>query len=775
MAVTVSVTIPVGLDDRRVAQLREKWGTNEISQVNANVLKNALGKFWAPVPWMLEVAILIQISMGDWLQALVVAALLLFNGILGFFQEASAQKTLAALMARLPIQCRAQRNGAWCIVPSAELVPGDVVRLGLGEVVPADVNILQGDIQVDQSMLTGESMPVDLATGAKTYAGALVQRGAAVAEVTGTGTHTVYGQTANLVKTSGKVSSQRTTVQHVVRNLVLFNGALILLMVGYGLAMNMPKGELVHLLLTALLASIPVALPATFTLAGAFGARTLARRGVLATRLSAVDEAATMTVLCVDKTGTLTRNALAIQSVHSCAGINNAHLLNLARLCSDSAGNDPVDNAIQLAAKALPANEPYQLISLIAFDPVTKMAQATIIDPQGVTQLIVKGAFAKVAALIHPAPDTALPAQLEQQGCRVLAVASGLPGALRLVGLIALTDPPRDDAPGLIAALKKLGIRIIMLTGDAAATAANVAQKVGITGASCAAAQINDQIDPQQFGIFSEVLPADKFRLVQLFQKCGYTVGMCGDGANDAPALRQAQIGIAVSSATDVAKSASGMVLTEPGLSGIVAAIGEGRIAFQRILTYTLNSITKKIVQILFLVFGLVLTGHAILTPILMAIIMICGDFLGLSLTTDNVTPSTTPNSWQINRLTIAGVAMGVGELAYCAGLLSYGWLVLGLALPALQSLAFVVLVFGNQATTYTNRVRGRLWTSKPGSWVLGASLLDTSIAAALAWTGTAMAPLSIGLIAGALALAVLFTFILDLFKVPLFVRLGVI
>jgi len=345
---------------------------------------------------------------------------------------------------------------------------------------------------------------------------------------------------------------------------------------------------------------------------------------------------------------------------------------------------------------------------------------------------------------------------------------------MKLVGLIALSDPPRADSAALVTELRGLGVRTVMVTGDAPATAAIVAHAVGLDGAICPPGPIPDAVHPETFAVFAGVLPEDKYKLVKAFQKGGHTVGMCGDGANDAPALRQAQIGIAVSTATDVAKSAAGMVLTEPGLAGIVGAVKEGRVTFQRILTYTLNSITKKVVQVLFLAVGLIMTGHAILTPLLMVLIMVAGDFLGMSITTDNVRPSPAPNAWHIGDLTIAGVIMGIGELILCTSVLAFGAYRLGFDIATLRTLAFVVIVFGNQATTYTNRERRRLWSSRPSAWLVASSVADVLIASILAVGGIAMTPLPVWLVAGALVFAAVFAVALDLVKVPVFARLGI-
>jgi len=377
--------------------------------------------------------------------------------------------------------------------------------------------------------------------------------------------------------------------------------------------------------------------------------------------------------------------------------------------------------------------------------------------------------------LAQPSPSATEAAHgLEGQGFRVLAVAAGPPAAMKLAGLIALSDPPRSDSAALVSELHGLGVRTVMVTGDAPATAAIVAHAVGLDGAVCPPGPIPDTVHPDQFAVFAGVLPEDKYKLVKAFQQGGHIVGMCGDGANDAPALRQAQIGIAVSTATDVAKSAAGMVLTEPGLAGIVAAVKEGRITFQRILTYTLNSIIKKIVTVLFLIAGLIMTGRAILTPLLMVIVMITGDFLSMSLTTDKVRPSAAPNAWRIGRLTIAGVVMGICLLIFCAGVLAVGKFGMNLGTGALRTLAFTVLVFGSQATLYAVRQRRHLWGIRPSLWLAVSSVADIAIAATLAVGGIAMTPLPMAVVAGTLAGAAVFAFVLDLVKVPVFARLGI-
>jgi H+-transporting ATPase len=667
------------------------------------------------------------------------------------------------------------RDGKWKTVPATELVCGDLVKLSLGGVVAADVHLIDGSVSLDQSMLTGESLPLEAGPGKDTYAGALVRRGEVTAKVTATGIHTKFGKTAELVRTAHVQSSQEKAVLRIVRNLAIFNGVVILLIGGYSYAHALPWSEIIPLLLTAILAAIPVALPATFTLAAALGARALAKLGVLPTRLSAVDEAASIDVLCSDKTGTLTCNQLAVTSVRPMPGFDEARVLGMAALASSEGGQDSVDAAIRSASSKKTASDLPKLTTFVPFDPAKKTSEATATDAKGGSQRIVKGAFTAVVGFAAPSPTAAgIADELEKQGFRVLAVAAGPPASMQLIGLIALSDPPRTDSASLISELHALGVSTVMVTGDAPATAVIVANAVGLKGTVCPPGPIPGGVKPQDFSVFAGILPDGKYNLVKAFQKHGHTVGMCGDGANDAPALRQAQMGIAVSTATDVAKSAAGIVLTKPGLEGIVAAVKEGRITFQRVLNYTLNSVMKKILQVLLLAIGLVMTGHAVLTPLLMVIVMITGDFLAMSMTTDRVRPSETPNAWQIGRITSAGVIMGICFLAFCTAILAVGKFKLGLGIDEIRTLSVVSIVYGSQATIYVIRGRRHLWGLRPTIWLVLSSVADVLIISTLAIGGIAMAPLPVLVVAGEFAAAIVFGLILDVIKIPVFARLHI-
>jgi len=764
-----------GLTSEEARARLERNGPNAMPDTSAHPLRNAMAKFWAPVPWLLEASIVLELVLGKFYEAAIIATLLVFNAALAYLQEGRAQATLAALKSRLALNASVQRDGVWKTVPAEELVCDDLVKLSLGGVVAADVHLISGSVELDQSMLTGESLPIEAGAGVDTYAGALVRRGEATGVVTATGGRTKFGRTAELVRTAHFVSTQQKAVLQIVRNLAIFNGALICAMGAYAYLHAMPLSEMIPLLLTSVLAAIPVALPATFTLAAALGARALAKVGVLPTRLSAVDEAASIDVLCSDKTGTLTLNALSVTSVRPLSGFDEAHVLGMASLASSEGGQDSVDAAIRSASSKNPAQDLPKLATFVPFDPSRKTSEATATDANGGAERIVKGAYTVVVALASPSPAAAaIVDELEKQGFRVLAVAAGPSAPLQLIGLIALSDPPRPDSSSLISELQSLGVATVMVTGDAPATATIVARNVGLRGAVCPPGKLPDAVKPEDFAVFASILPEGKYDLVKAFQKSGHTVGMCGDGANDAPALRQAQIGIAVSTATDVAKSAAGIVLTDPGLGGIVAAVKEGRITFQRILTYTLNSVMKKILQVLLLAVGLVMIGQAVLTPMLMVIVMVTGDFLAMSLTTDRVRPSKTPNSWHIGGITIAGVVLGACFLAFSTAILAVGKYVLHLDIGGLRTLSVVGIVFGSQATTYVIRGRQHLWGLRPSLWLVLSSAADVLVISALAVYGIAMAPLSLAVVACEFAAAIVFGVVLDVAKIPLFARLRI-
>ena len=768
---------PEGLSEGEATARRARFGPNAVAEERVHPWRRFAGKFWAPVPWMLEAAVLLQLVLGERPEAAIIGALLLFNALLGLFQEGRAEAALAALRARLALTALVRRDGAWRRLPAADLVPGDVVTIGLGAVVPADLRLLSGAVALDQSMLTGESLAVARAAGEVAYAGALVRRGEAVAEVTATGAHTYFGRTAELVRLAHAQSAEQHAVFAVVRNLAVINGGVVVLVVADALARGMGAREIVPLVLTAILASIPVALPATFTLASALSAQRLVRRGVLPTRLSAIPEAATMDVLCADKTGTLTANRLAVASLVPFAPWDEGGLLALALVASGEGGADPVDQAIRARAGAGTGAAPPALVRerFIPFDPACKLAEGVARAADGTRLFVLKGAYDAIAARATPTAEAeAAAARASTAGERVLAVAAGPEGAPRLAGLIGLADPPREDSAPLVARLRGLGVRTVMVTGDAAGTAAVVARAVGIEGPVRSGGGVPAAVRPQDFAVLAGVFPEDKFHLVKAFQAAGHTVGMCGDGANDAPALRQAQLGIAVASATDIAKSAAAMVLTEPGLGGILAAVEEGRRTFQRILTYALNTVLKKVQIVLLLAFGLALTGQAVLTPLSMVLLLLTQDFLTMSFSADRVEGSPRPDRWRVGALTVAAVVLGLADLGFSLAVLVWGRWGLGLAPAPLRSLVFAVLVFTSQVSVYVVRERRAFWASRPGFWLNAAAALNLALAFLLVAGGIAMAALPVPLLVVLLGATAAFGLLLDRIKLLLFRHLRI-
>jgi H+-transporting ATPase len=451
-------------------------------------------------------------------------------------------------------------------------------------------------------------------------------------------------------------------------------------------------------------------------------------------------------------------------------------VLAFAALASLAEGRDPIDIAIrQAAGKAKPARALPALRKYTPFDPSTKRAESAAQDASGRDLLIMKGAPAAIASVAPlTAAATAALTELSQSGYRILVVATGAAGALEVVGLIALYDPPRPESASLLQELRGLGVRTVMVTGDTAATAVSVGNAIGIIGKVCPSGQIPDRVTPEDFAIYAGVFPEEKFRLVTALQRSGHAVGMCGDGANDAPALRQAQMGIAVESATDVAKAAAGLVLTTPGLDGIVTAVKEGRTVFQRVLTYTLGIVVNKCVTLVVLGAGLVLTGHAVLTPLLQALSMFTNDFVSMARTADYATPSPHPNAWRLRNLTLAAIPLAIFKFLFCLGVLAAGAFHLGLNSGQLQTLTFLMFVYAGQVLVYVLREHGHMWDSRPSLVMVAFSVADLATVSTLAIRGILMQPLPAGLVSALFAAALVFAFLLDQVKVALFRHLPI-
>ncbi|HEV2247334.1 MAG TPA: plasma-membrane proton-efflux P-type ATPase [Terriglobia bacterium] len=766
-----------GLTTAEAHARQRQFGPNAVVEEKAHPVKAFVKRFWAPIPWLLEATIIIQLFLGEKVEAAVIGGLLVLNATLSLLQEGRAQKALALLRQQLRVLARVKRDGAWSTLPAEELAPGDVVHLRQGSIVPADVKLEDGSLLVDQSALTGESAAASVESGKTAYAGSMVRGGEATGEVTATGARTFFGKTAELVRTAGSANRQEHEIVGVVRNLFVVNAAMVVVVVGYGHYVGMSLGFILPLLLTILLASIPVALPATFTLAAALGSLDLSKRGVLITRLSALHDIASMTVLCSDKTGTLTRNQATVNALWPAPGASEQELLHAAALASDPAGQDPVDGAIIKAATDRGWQDgEMERIEFKPFDPATKRAEAVYRDKEG-SRRFMKGAPAVIAKLTGAA-DTVWQPQAEiivKRGQRVLAVAEETSGQIRLVGLLGLEDAVRDDSRSVVSAIRNAGVRTVMVTGDNAITARSVAEQVGISGNVCSPEKLHGDLcgDALDCAVFAGVFPEDKFRLVRGFQRRGEIIGMSGDGVNDAPALRQAEAGIAVANATDVAKAAAAMVLTSPGLGGVVPAIETSRLVFQRIITYTLNMLIKKIEIMALLVIGFLATRHKPLTPLLMVLFLVLNDFLTMSLSTDRMQYSRHPNRWNTRGILLAASALAACKLVFSLGVFFCAYHVLRLDMPHLQTLMFSTLILSSQAGIYLLRERGHFWQSQPSPFLIASSLLGLGVAAILALGGILMPAIPPSFFLGVAGAGIVYFAGLDWPKVWLFDRLN--
>ena len=762
-----------GLSSQEAERRLGQYGPNAVAEEKQHPVLAVLIKFWAPVPWMLEVTVVLELLLGRTVEAIVIGFLLVFNAILSFVQENRAQNALAMLRRRLTVQTRVLRDSRWQLIPAQNLVPGDVIHLRMGDLVPADVRLTEGQIQMDQSALTGESAPVEGGAGTDAYAGAVVKRGEASGEVTVTGTHTYFGKTAELVRTAKTVSHLQEIILTIVKYLVAGDLALVVAVGLYALSVGISWHVILPFALILLVASVPVALPATFTLATALGASELARLGVLVTRLSAIEEAAAMSVLASDKTGTITENRLALSAVHSYVPYTEDDVVRWGVAASEGATQDPLDIAILNAARERKLESSGERLQFTPFDPATKRSEALVRQPDGSVFRVTKGAPMTIAALVGAGAGLeADVAGLASEGDRILAVAVGArDGALRLVGLLGLQDPPRKDSRALVQDLNDLGVRVLMVTGDDRLTAQTVASEVGIQGQSCTAESLHGEVTAEvlQCNIFAGVFPEDKFHLVQALQAGRHVVGMTGDGVNDAPALKQAEVGIAVASATDVAKAAASLVLTTPGLSNILAAVTTSREIYQRMLTYTLNKIVKTLQVAIFLSLGLVLANVFVVTPLLIVLLLFANDFVTMSISTDNVSFAKNPDRWQIRTLMWVALALAIPTLILSFALFFAARDMLLLPLPQLQTLMFVMLVFSGQGTVYLVRERHHFWHSWPSRWMLLSSAADVVVVSLLSTQGILMAAVPLRHVVLTLVVILLYLPLVDFLKIRIF------
>lgn len=739
---TLDVNPETGLTRTEVDTRRQAHGYNEVTEQKTHPVRMFLGKFWGVSAWMLELIMVLSAILGKTSDLVVVSALLVVNAVLGFMQERRAAGVVETLRRRLQVSARVLREGSWHAIPARELVPGDIVRVRPGDIIPADVKLLAGALSVDQSALTGESQDVDKAPGGVLSSGSIVRRGEGNGVVMLTGAQTYFGRTTELVQQARPKLHIEAVVAKVVRWLFAIVGTLLAMVLVLSLIRGTPLLEVVPLLLVLLMSAVPVALPVMFTVSMAVGSKELAKRGVLVTRLSAAEDAATMDVLCVDKTGTITLNQLAVTGVIPLEQATEADVLFAGALASQEANQDTIDLAFLAAAKAHHVFDGIPAVTPVFFAPFDAKSRRTeaVVEQNGQRLRVMKGAVRTIAEAcgLQPPEIEALEARVSEsaaKGYRTLAVARGAEtGTPALLGLVTLYDPPHPDAAQLIATLRDLGVAVKMLTGDALAVAREIAQGVGlpnirrVADLKAADAQAGNKTIDLLAGAdgFAEVYPEDKYIVVLHLQAAGHVTGMTGDGVNDAPALRQAEVGIAVSSATDVAKGAASVVLTEPGLTNIVALVEQGRTIYQRILTWIINKISRTILKAAFVAIAFVVTGKFVVSAFAMLLLVFMTDFAKIALATDHVRPSNNPETWNIGGFVTVSVVLGVAMVAESLLLLWIGWSHFGLAINdhALHTFSFLTLLYMAVFSIVSARERRGFWTtlpSKPLMMALGA------------------------------------------------------
>jgi H+-transporting ATPase len=738
-AIALLQTSTNGLTESEARKRVDKFGRNEVVQKERSPILEFLGRYWGPMPWLLEAATALAYVLGHYLEAGIVFALLTTNATIGFIHTRGSRKALELLKQELAVNAKVLRDSEWVVRDARELVPGDIIAIGLGDLVPADAKVLsEGEISVDQSALTGESLPVSVPKSGIVYSSSMVKRGQARCVVVNTGVNTYFGRTAELVKIAKPVSHQEQIMMAVVKYM-MYVGIAAFIMIGADAALiHADILTMLSLALTFLLAAVPVALPAVFAVVLAVGAVELSKKGALVTRLDSIEDAASVEILCLDKTGTITQNKLSIADPIAFPGFRKDDVVLIASLASRDETKDVIDlTVIEHAGRAGIDTSSYKQISFTPFDPAVKRSEA-FVERHGQRFRVTKGAPQVIIPLCgamgeqNQSQANQTVEQLSLKGYRTLAVATSegdAPDHFRLVGLLPLIDPPRPDSKSVIGELKRLGVKPKMLTGDNIAVAEEIARQVSIGDRIYRMSNVSDLGEAERASIldeydgFAEIYPEDKYRIVRLLQSRGHAVGMTGDGVNDAPALKQSEVGIAVSNSTDAAKASASVVLTEPGTRQIVEAIKTSRQIYQRMLTWVINKVTKVIQFVGLLVVGYLWLQHVLVSVLGMVLVVFANDFVTMSLATDNVKYTSSPNLWNVRNITLASVVIGLVMVAESAIAVLIGIEYFHLGWEALQSYVVLMLVFTSQFRVLVVRERRRWWSSRPGNELVVASM----------------------------------------------------
>ncbi len=763
-AAVKEVPAPEGLSEAEARQRQAKYGLNELPEKSVNPLLKFLTYFWGPIPWMIEMAAILSAAVKHWEDFTIISVLLGGNAVVGFWEEFQAGNAIAALKKRLALKARVKRDGAWKVLPARELVPGDLIRLRLGDVIPADAKLQDGDpIEVDQSALTGESLPVSHASGDLVYSGSILRQGEIEAVVSVTGQNTYFGKTAQLVEEAHNVSHFQQAVLKIGNYLIVIAVVLIAMILAVAVSRGDPIMTSLEFALILTIAAIPVAMPAVLSVTMAVGARVLAGKQAIVSRLAAIEELAGMDVLCSDKTGTLTQNRLTLGEPFTMAGVTPDEVIESAALASREENQDPIDRAILEGEKgSRKSGEPSggnQVTHFVPFDPVHKRTEATVRTPDGKTFKAAKGAPQVILQLAADAP--AIKDQVEEavnhfarRGYRSLGVARTDDGERwKFLGVLPLYDPPREDSKQTVAIAKQMGVKVKMVTGDQMAIAQEIARELDLGTKIIDAAvfeekeEIEGQSSKQDEEIlaadgFAQVFPEHKYHIVEVLQQRKHIVGMTGDGVNDAPALKKANAGIAVAGATDAARAAADIVLTNPGLSVIIDAIKEARKIFQRMTSYAIYRIAETIRVLLLMTLSILVFNFYPVTAVMIVLLALLNDGAILSIAYDRVHYSSQPEAWDMRRVLGIATVLGLVGVVASFGLFYLGERVWGLSRDVIQTLIYLKLSVAGHLTIFVTRTRGRFWSTRPANILLFAVLGTQLIATLIAVYGIFMTPI---------------------------------
>ena len=734
-------TTEKGLSASEAAKRLQQFGPNEIAEEKRSAIFAFLRYFWGPIAWMIEAAAILSAVIQHWEDLGVIILLLSVNAVVGFWQENKASNAIELLKKRLALRAKVLRDEKWVDIPAAELVPGDVARLRLGNIVPADAKLIEGEyLLIDESALTGESLPVEKHPSDVTYASSIVRQGEMDAVVTSTGMNTYFGRTTKLVEEAEQRSHFQKSIVKIGDYLIAIAAVMVSITIVVGLFRHQGVFELVQFGLVLTVAAIPAALPAVLSVSMAVGAEALAKKEAIVSKLVAIEEMAGVDVLCADKTGTITKNELTVGEVTTMGGYTEKDVMLFATLASREEDQDPIDDTIIARARSL-AGFPslaasYKVGSFRPFDPVSKRTEATVEGPQGRSFRVSKGAPQVILTLLQKSDGiekevTGCIGRFAAKGYRALGVSrTDDQGAWRYVGLIALYDPPREDSAETIATAQSMGLEVKMVTGDHMAIAEEVSRLVGLRTNIITASSIVGKPDAEAESIaeradgFAEVFPEHKYRIVDLLQKKGHIVCMTGDGVNDAPALKKADVGIAVAGATDAAKSAADVVLTKPGLSVIIDAVKESRKIFQRMTNYAIYRINETIRVLVFITLSIIVFQLFPVTALMIVLLALLNDFPIMTIAYDNVNYSQKPEKWDMRSLLGISTFLGAIGVVSSFGLLYIGLEVLHLNPEVLQSFIYLKLSVAGHFSLFVARTKGPFWSVRPAKSLLAAVVL---------------------------------------------------